>query len=55
MNSAAVELAIAIGNNDWISEWEGLEKLAKSERGDELMIYNVTPTPGNFLAFMMPL
>ena len=46
MNSAAEELTKSIGNNHWISEWKKLEKLARTRRGEALMVYNVSYTPG---------
>ena len=46
MNSAVEELTKSIGNNRWISEWKKLEEVAKTNRGEALMIYNVSYTPG---------
>ena len=50
MKSAAVELTNSINNPRWISEWTRLEEIAKKNRGENLMIYNVTPTPGKLLS-----
>ena len=49
MGLAVEELTKSIGNNHWISEWKKLEKAAKTNRGEALMIYNVSDTPGVFL------
>ena len=49
MNSAVEELTKSIGNNRWISEWKKLEEVARTKRGEALMIYNVSSTPGVFL------
>jgi len=49
MVSAVEELTKSIGNSHWISEWERMEKVAKTKRGEALMIYNVSYTPGVFL------
>ena len=46
MNTAVEELTKSIGNKHWISEWKKLEEVAKTERGEALMIYNVSHTPG---------
>ena len=46
MNSAVKELTKSIGNSHWISEWKKLEEVARTKRGDALMIYNVSYTPG---------
>ena len=46
MNSAVEEFTKSIGNNRWISEWKKLEVKARTERGEALMIYNVSYTPG---------
>jgi len=46
MVSAAEELTNSIGNKQWISEWEKMEKSAGVKRGKELMIYNVSHTQG---------
>jgi hypothetical protein len=46
INLAATELGSSINNKDWILQWEELENLARTERGEALMIYNVAPTPG---------
>ena len=48
MNSAVEELTKSIGNSSWILEWKQLEKLARENRGEYLMIYNVSHTPGMF-------
>ena len=48
MSLAAEELTKSIGNDNWISEWKKLEKVAKTKRGEALMIYNVSDTPGMF-------
>ena len=49
MNSAVDELTKSIGNSHWILEWKRLEEAAKTKRGEALMIYNVSYTPGMFL------
>ena len=49
MSSAVEELTKSIGNSHWISEWKKLEENARTERGEALMIYNVSDTPGVFL------
>ena len=49
MNSAVEELTKSIGNRHWISEWKKLEERARTKRGEALMIYNVSYTPGVFL------
>ena len=49
MVSAVEELTKSIGNNNWILEWKRLEKIARTKRGEALMIYNVSYTPGAFL------
>ena len=49
MNSAVEELTKSIGNSSWISEWKKLEEVARTKRGEALMIYNVSNTPGMFL------
>ena len=46
MNSAAEELTKSIGNDHWISEWKKLERIARTKRGEALMIYNVSHTLG---------
>ena len=46
MNLAVEELTKSIDNNGWISEWKKLEQLAKTKRGEDLMVYNVSYTPG---------
>jgi hypothetical protein len=46
MNSAVEELTKSIGNSHWISEWKKLEEAARTKRGEALMIYNVSHTPG---------
>lgn len=48
MNLAAEELTKSIGNNNWILEWKKLEEGARRKRGEALMIYNVSHTPGAF-------
>jgi hypothetical protein len=58
MGLAAKELTTSIGNNHWISEWEKLEEIARTKRGEALMIYNVSDTPGMFstlVAIPLPL
>ena len=49
MNLAVEELTKSIGNRHWISEWKRLEETARIERGEALMIYNVSYTPGIFI------
>jgi hypothetical protein len=49
MNSAVEELTESIGNGSWISEWKKLEEVARRNRGEKLMIYNVSHTPGESL------
>ena len=46
MNSAVEELTKSTDNNCWISEWKKLEEVAKTNRGEALMICNVSYTPG---------
>ena len=46
MDSAVEELTGSIGNSRWISEWMKLEEVARTKRGEALMIYNVSSTPG---------
>lgn len=46
MNSAVDELTKSIGNSHWISEWKKLEEIARTKRGEALMIYNVSFIPG---------
>jgi hypothetical protein len=46
MNSAVEELTKSIADDSWISEWKELEEAARIERGEALMIYNVSHTPG---------
>ena len=46
MNSAVEELTKSIGNKHWISELKELEEVARTERGETLMIYNISHTPG---------
>ena len=46
MNSAVEELTKSIGNHSWILEWKRLERLARENRGEHLMIYNVSYAPG---------
>jgi len=53
MNSAVEELTKSIGNNHWISEWKKSEEVARMKRGEALMIYNVSYTPGIFLTPMI--
>ena len=53
MNSAVVELTNSINNPHWISDWTKLEEMAKKNRGEDLMIYNVTSTPGKFLSVIL--
>ena len=48
MDSAVEELTKSINNNHWIVEWKKLERVAKTKRGEALMIYNVSETPGVF-------
>ena len=48
MNSAVEELTKSIDNSRWISEWKKLEEVAKTKRGEALMIYNVSHIPGVF-------
>jgi len=48
MSSAVEQLTKSIGNSHWISEWKKLEKAAGTKRGEALMIYNVSHTPGMF-------
>ena len=48
MNSAVKELTKSIGNSRWISEWKRLEEVARTKRGEALMIYNVSNAPGVF-------
>jgi hypothetical protein len=58
MNSAVEELTKSIGNNKWILEWKKLEENARRGRGEALMVYNVSHTPGVFqiivLVFFTP-
>jgi hypothetical protein len=58
MNSAAEELTKSIGNSSWIVEWKKLEEVARTKRGEALMIYNVSGIPGVFtspvIAFSTP-
>ena len=49
MVSAVEELTKSIGNSSWISEWKRVEEAARTKRGEALMIYNVSYTPGMFL------
>ena len=53
MVSAVEELTKSIGNSHWISEWERMEEDARTKRGEALMIYNVSNTPGMFLTPMI--
>ena len=46
MDLAAKELTKSIGNSKWITEWKKLEEMARTKRGETLMIYNVSDTPG---------
>lgn len=46
MDSAVEELTKSIGNSSWISEWKKLEEIARRNRGEDLMIYNVSHSPG---------
>ena len=46
MNSAVEELTKSVNDNQWISEWKKLEKTARKKRGEALMTYNVSYTPG---------
>jgi hypothetical protein len=46
MNSAVEELTKSINNKSWILEWKKLEEVARRKRGEALMIYNVSHTPG---------
>jgi len=59
MNSAVEELTKSIGNSHWILEWKKLEEVARTKRGEALMIYNVSNTPGMFstsiITFLQPL
>lgn len=48
MGSAVEELTKSIGNSKWISEWKRLEESARTQRGEALMMYNVSHTPGVF-------
>jgi hypothetical protein len=48
MNSAVKELTKSVGNKSWISEWKELEEVARTKRGEALMTYNVSHTPGVF-------
>jgi len=48
MVSTVEELTKSIGNNNWISEWRRLQEIARTKRGEALMIYNVSYTPGVF-------
>ena len=53
MNSAADELTGSIANKRWISEWKKLEEAARVERGEALMVYNVSHVPGMFLTWVV--
>jgi hypothetical protein len=53
VNSAAEELTKSIGNSRWILEWKKLEEVARTKRGEALMIYNVSDTPGAFSALVV--
>jgi len=46
MTPAVEQLTSSIGNDHWIAEWKALEERARTERGEALMIYNVSETPG---------
>ena len=46
MNSAVEELTKSIVDDSWILEWKELEEAARIGRGEALMIYNVSHTPG---------
>lgn len=46
MNSAVEELTKSIDDDQWILEWKKLEVSARTKRGEALMIYNVSYTPG---------
>jgi len=53
MDSAVEELTKSIGNSHWISEWKKSEAVARSKRGEALMIYSVSYTPGMFSTSMI--
>lgn len=38
----------SVGNQKWIGEWEKLEAKAVDQRGEAMMIYNVSPIQGIF-------
>lgn len=38
----------SVGNQSWIREWEKLEAKAADQRGEAMMIYNVSPIQGMF-------
>lgn len=38
----------SVGNRSWIREWEKLEEKAADQRGEAMMIYNVSPIQGMF-------
>lgn len=46
------DLTGAVGNPSWIREWEQLEAHAMKERGEAMMIYNVTPIQGSVLILL---
>lgn len=41
-------LTRAVGNPSWLREWGDLEAKAAKDRGEAMMIYNVSPVPGRF-------
>ena len=43
---AFTDLTSAVGDPSWIQEWEQLEAQAMAERGEAMMIYNVSPIQG---------
>ena len=49
------DLSGVVGNPSWIWEWEQLEAHAMKERGEAMMIYNVSPIQGSvfILLFMI--
>jgi hypothetical protein len=51
MQLAFQDLTGAVGNPTWIKEWEQLEACAVNERGEAMMIYNVSPIKGIFTLF----
>jgi len=40
-------LTKSVGNPSWITGWEKLEAKAMKDRGEAMMIYNVSPVQGN--------